>query len=551
MKISFLFLVILFAISSCRPTSDSKVDIQENQTFEPVENFGQRVQQYYPVRLKADLSHLSEKEKQMISIFIEAAGIMDEIFWMEAFGDKEKLLQGIEDADARKYAMINYGPWDRLDNNQPFLIGFNGKPDGANFYHSDITKEEFESVDIPDKTSLYTLINRDETGKLNALWYHDAYKDKYTRVSELLKKAAQLAEDEGLRNYLNARAEAFLSSNYQNSDLLWLDMKNNNIDLVIGPIESYEDNFMGIKAAHEAFVLIKDREWSRRLEHFAAFLPELQRGLPVDEKYKAETPGTDADLGAYEVIYYAGDANAGTKTIAINLPNDEEVQLKKGTRRLQLKNAMKAKYDNILAPISDVLIAEDQRKHIKFDAFFSNVMFHEVAHGLGIKNVVSGSGTVNKALREHHSAIEENKADILGLYLIDFLHTKKEISGDMMDYYVTFLAGIFRSVRFGAASAHGKANMITFNYFREKNAFTRDNTTGTYKVNEENMRIAIRDLANNILTIQGDGDYDKAATLLNEKGIIPHQLQTDLDRLKAGNIPVDIVFEQGKIILGL
>ena len=280
--------------------------------------------------------------------------------------------------------------------------------------------------------------------------------------------------------------------------------------------------------------------------------PELQTGLPVADEYKAETPGSDADLNAYDVIYYAGDCNAGSKTIAINLPNDEEVQLAKGTRRLQLKNAMLAKYNQILVPISGLLIAEDQRQHITFDAFFGNTMFHEVAHGLGIKNTITGNGTVRQAMKEHSSALEEGKADILGLYMVQRLREKGEITeGVVMDNYVTFLAGIFRSVRFGASSAHGRANMIRFNYFNQAGAFSRSEADGTYRVNKEAFEQAVRDLSNRILTLQGDGNYAEVDAFVAEMGGVSKQLQNDLDRLASATIPVDIVFEQGVEVLGL
>jgi hypothetical protein len=292
-------------------------------------------------------------------------------------------------------------------------------------------------------------------------------------------------------------------------------------------------------------------EWSKRLEKYAAYLPELQKGLPVPEAYKKEKPGSDTELNAYDVVFYAGDCNAGSKTIAINLPNDEEVQLAKGTRRLQLKNAMRAKFDKILVPIADELINPTQRKHITFDAFFANTMFHEVAHGLGIKNTIDGSGTVRKALKEHASALEEGKADMLGLYMINQLAKKGELDGEINDYIVTFMAGIFRSVRFGASSAHGKANMIRFNFFDEMNAFSRDEDTGTYTVNFDNFNKAMDALSKEILTLQGDGNYEGVSDLVSSKGKINAVLQSDLDRLGAKGIPVDIIFEQGVEVLGL
>jgi hypothetical protein len=333
--------------------------------------------------------------------------------------------------------------------------------------------------------------------------------------------------------------------------MAWMYMKNNTIDIVVGPIEVYEDQLFNYRAAHEAYVLIKDKSWSKRLSKFAKFLPELQQGLPVPEKYKQETPGTDSELNAYDVVYYAGDCNSGSKTIAINLPNDEEVQLSKGSRRLQLKNAIKAKYDKIMVPMADLLVAEAQRNHVTFNAFFSNTMFHEVAHGLGIKNTINGKGTVRQALMEKGSALEEGKADILGLYMVTKLHEMGEIEGDLMDYYVTFMAGIFRSVRFGATSAHGKANMIRFNYFTSMNAFSYDPATSRYSVNFDNFQQAMTALSEKILTLQGNGDYDGVVKLFNSMGIVGDDLQLALDRVNDAGIPRDIIFKQGIEVLGL
>jgi len=511
----------------------------------------QKLDMYTTVRLTADLSTLSENEKKMIPLLIEAGDIMNKLFWYEAYGKSDSLLTALDNEAAKRFVKINYGPWDRLNNNAPFIPGVGPKPEGANFYPQDMTKEEFEKANLPDKTSQYTFLRRDAQGKLITVPYHVQFKDEVTRAADLLRQAASLAEDAGLKKYLTLRAEALLTDNYQPSDLAWMDMKNNRIDVVIGPIETYEDKLFGYKAAHEAYVLVKDMEWSKRLAKYAAFLPELQRGLPVDVKFKKETPGTDSDLNAYDVVFYAGDSNAGSKTIAINLPNDEEVQLKKGTRRLQLKNAMRAKFDKIMEPIADELIVEDQQKHVTFDAFFANTMFHEVAHGLGIKNTINGKGTVREALKEHASALEEGKADILGLYMITQLHEKGEIEGSLEDFYTTFLAGIFRSVRFGAASAHGKANMVRFNFFKDHGAFERDAQTGKYRVNYAKMREAMNKLSEKILTLQGTGDYAGVGRLLDEQGRISPQLQQDLNRLSQANIPVDIVFEQGVDVLSL
>ncbi|MEN8249537.1 MAG: Zn-dependent hydrolase [Bacteroidota bacterium] len=510
-----------------------------------------KVDEYASFTLTTDVSKLSDNEKEMIPILIEVSKIMDGLFWKEAYGDKEALMSSLDDEATKRFANIQYGPWDRLRGNAPFVEGVGEKPLGAQYYPADMTKDEFEAFADEDKTSLYTLIKRDESGALYTDPYHIAFADEVKKASELILKAAELAEDNGLKNYLELRAEALLNDEYLASDMAWMDMKDNHIDFVVGPIENYEDHLFNFKAAHEAYVLVKDMEWSERLAKYVAFLPELQANLPVADEYKQEKPGTDSDLNAYDVIYYAGDCNAGGKTIAINLPNDERVQLEKGTRRLQLKNAMQAKFDKIMVPIAGLLIDESQRKHVTFDAFFANTMFHEVAHGLGIKETINGKGAVRKALQEHGSPLEEGKADILGLYMVTQLNKKGELEGELMDYYTTFLAGIFRSVRFGASSAHGKANMVRFNYFKEQNAFSYDTESGTYKVNLEEFQSAMNSLSEKILTLQGDGDYEGVDALFKEMGLIGPELQHDLDRVSEAGIPRDIVFEQGVAVLGL
>lgn len=528
---------------------------EKNGMTSPV---SERLKAYAVVRLTADLSGLTESERKMIPLLIDAAEQMDAAFWVQAWGDKAALLKQAPDDATREFLKLNYGPWDRLDDNRPFLSGIGPKPPGANLYPADVTREEIERhlkehpADAVAFKSEYTVIRRDGTGKLKAIPYREFFADQLRPAAASLKEAAKLAEDSGLRQYLLTRAMSLLTDQYRPSDFAWMDMKSNTIDCVIGPIETYEDKLFGYKAAFESFVLVKDQAWSQRLARYARLLPGLQRGLPVDDKYKAESPGTDSDLNAYDVVYYAGDCNAGSKTIAINLPNDEQVQLQKGARRLQLKNAMRAKFDKILVPLAGILIAEDQRKHITFDAFFANTMFHEVAHGLGIKNTVSGKGTVREALKDKYSALEEGKADILGLYMVTKLFEEKELAdGELMDYYTTFLAGIFRSVRFGAASAHGQANMLRFNFFAQAGAFSRDEETGTYRVNLEKMKQAVNALSGKILVLQGEGDYDGVAKLMNEMGRVGPALQADLDRLAQAGIPVDVVFEQGLAALGL
>jgi hypothetical protein len=555
---SIIVLVIIVLFSGCSSTEEQREEkrvgiIPQGMPLSAISQAAveARLEIYAPFTLTADISHLSEKEKQMLPLLFEVAEIMDDIFWQQTIGNKQNFLKRIPGKATKEFAIINYGPWDRLNNNKPFIPSIGIKPSGANFYPVNMSKEEFEKFEDPDKTSLYTLIRRKDNDSLKVVWYHDAYATELKQAAELMKQAALLAEDPGLKKYLNLRAEALLTDKFQESDFAWMEMRTSNIDFVVGPIENYEDALFGYKAANESFILLKDNEWSKKLEKFAAFLPGLQAGLPVEDEYKKEVPGSKADMNAYEVIYYAGDCNAGSKTIAINLPNDEEVHLKIGSRKLQLKNAMKAKFDKILIPISEVLIDSSQRKYITFGAFFENTMFHEVGHAMGIKNTLDGKGTVREILKEQYSAIEEGKADIMGLYLVTKLYEAGELTeGEVMDNFITFFTSIFRSSRFGAASSHGKANMMRFKYFEEKEAFTR-NEDGTYTVNFDKMKEAMISLMQIILHIQGDADYKAAYDWVKKDGVIMPQLQADLDRLKEANIPVDIVFKQGLQNIGL
>lgn len=505
----------------------------------------ERLQKYANVTLTADISHLTPNETEMLIHLFKAAKIMDDLFWKQSYGDKDDLMNKLKSDEERQFAAINYGPWDRLAGNEPWVNGYGPKPRGANFYPADMTVEEFKELDDPLKTSLYTLIRRDEQENLTVIPYHEKYSDELNEAALHILKAAELSENDDLKIYLEERANALITDMYQGSDFAWMRMKDANIDFIVGAIENYEDALFGYKAAYEAFVLIKDIEWSERLQHFNEYILEMQDLLPVEYEYKRETPGTDADINVYEAIYYAGDCNAGSKAIAVNLPNDEEVQLRVGSRKLQIKNSMQAKFDKILVPISKVVIHPDQQHHVTFDAFFANTMFHEIAHGMGIKNTIRDEPqTVREALRETYSPIEENKADIIGIWLAEQLHERGELEGELMDYYVTFMAGIFRSSRFGSASAHGIANMMRFNYFLRHGAFEIDEN-GYYITHPENMHEAIRMLVEELLRIQGDGDYEKAAAMIARQGVVPEILQNSLDKINSKNIPVDIVFSQG------
>ena len=508
-----------------------------------------KVEEYAHVELKSDLvSGLNDKEKELVKIFFQVGEITDNLFWKQTFGDKSKL-DTITDPYTKEFAMIHYGAWDRLDNNKPFLGGYGEKLDVCNYYPHDITAEEFEAFDDANKDSWYTVIRRNDDGSLKSVWYHEAYAEEIGRICALLEKAVTLAEDPGLKNYLEKRIEAFKTDDYLASDLAWMDMKDSKVDFVTGPIESYDDMFRETKTSYESFVLLKDEARSKDLAKFVSMLPALQKELPCAPEYKTFVPGTSSDLNVYDAVYYAGDCNAGSKTIAINLPNDERVHALKGTRRLQLRNSMKAKFDKILMPIGELIVTPEQQKYLNFDAFFWNVTFHEVAHGLGVKQTVNTNESVDAVMGTEKTSWEEAKADILGLFMVTKLVEMGEITNiTAEDAIATYIAGILRSVRFGAASSHGKANMMCFNYMEKAGAFSRD-AKGQYVIDFQKAKEAMNGWAELILKTQGDGNVEFAAKYRAENGGITPALQADLDKINGAGIPRDITFIQGVDVL--
>ena len=540
-------LLVTFACMACTGCKKKAAEAPQ----QPESPCKAMVEEYAWFDLTSDLvAGLSENEKQLIPIFVRISEIMDDLFWKQTFGDKG-LLDTISDEYAKEFAMIQYGPWNRLDANKPYVSGYGEKRLGCCYYPDDITAEEYEAFENADKGSLYTVLRRDDEGKLKSVWYHEEYAAEIGEVCRLLDSAAQLAEDPGMKKYLTERKKAFETDDYLASDLAWMDMKNGRLDFVVGPIENYDDNLNNAKASYEAFIVLKDVERSKELAKFVGMLPGLQKELPCDPKYKTFKPGTSSDMNVYDAVYYAGDCNAGSKTIAINLPNDDRVQAKKGTRRLQLRNAMQAKFEKIMMPIGKLILDEDALQHLKFDAFFWNVTFHEVAHGLGIKETVNGKGSVDEAMKTQRSNWEEAKADILGLFLVCRLIEKGEITNiTEEDAITTYIAGLFRSVRFGAGEAHGIANAMCFNYMYAQGAFTRDEN-GVYHIDYAKAKAAMESWAGVILATQGEGDFRFAEKFAKENGVIKPEMQQDIDRINNSGVPRDIRFREGLEVLGL
>ncbi len=543
---------IVILISSCSTGDNNQSQQITDTTTAKKLTITERLNEYAVIPLTSDLSKLSEKDKEMLSLLINACKIMDEIFWMQAYGIKDSLYATLKNPEETKLCDINYGPWDRLNSNEPFLENFDKKPIGAGFYPSNIKYLPFIDMKFEDKLSMYTVIKRAEDGSLFTQPYHIAYKEQLETAADFLKKAAKICDNKDFAKFLNLRAESLLNDDYYTSEMFWMDMESNNIDLIIGPVESEEDRFINSKTAYEAFLLIKDLEWSNKLKDYSSMVPEIKNQLPLDDLYKNQIVFTKTNIGVYDAIFYSGYANAGAKNISINHPKDGRILMEKGSKKMQFKNAMKAKFDKILQPISNILISENERKNIKFDAFFINNVNYEIADAIVVKTTVNNKGPVKEALKDYYPTINSLKADILNLYIISKLHEKgviKEV--ELLDNYVIFMSNILRSVRFGATYSQGSSNIICFNVLQEMQAFTRDEKTGTYSVNLEKMKSSIEKFSVEIMRILAEGDYAAAKDIIENKGNMLPTLQEDLKRISSAGIPTDITFEQGEQVLGL
>jgi len=515
-----------------------------------VKDAASRVEVFAPVRIGVNWEQLSGREKEALKWLYGAAKMMDEAFLVQVSPDNPALRAELEkkgDPDLLRFFRINYGPWDRLASDEPVLVN-EPKPLGAGFYPPDLTREEFEEwlknhpSDRESFESNFTVIERDGKDGLRAVPYSKAYREYLVKAAEYLRKAASLVENESLSKFLNLRADAFLSDDYYESDMAWMDVKDNVIDVTIGPYEVYEDRLFNYKAAFEAFICIRDAEESRKLEVLKDYLVKMEKNLPIEDRYKNLERGLHSPISVVEEVYSAGDTRAGVQTLAFNLPNDERVREAKGSKKVMLKNISEAKFNMILKPIAERVIAEDQLGYLTFDAYFNHTLLHEFSHGLGPGRIKLADGTettVNRALKETYSAIEEAKADVVGQYNYYYLIDEgffPEKAG--RETAVTFLGGFFRSVRFGVEEAHGRANMIAFNYLKEKGVYSKDEKTGRWRVDFDRVRGAVRDLAHDILMIQALGDYGKAKEFIEKYGEMGEDVKESLERLKG--IPVDI-----------
>lgn len=523
----------------------------------------EKMARYAPVKLGFDKEGLDKEQLEAVGDLVAAAKILDDLFWEQA-SESGPLLRkrlenpknGVERALA-KYLAINYCAYDRLDSFEPFIRATQGgrdlvptsDPPGASFYPVDMTKDEFEAhlkahpADTKAFQSNFTIIVR-KNGKLAAVPYSEAYKDKLQKAAALLKKAAKKVHNESLAKFLNSRADAFVSNDYFQSDMDWMDVKDSPLEVTIGPYEVYEDRLYNFKASFEAFVTLKDKVSSEKLEKVGQYLVDMEKNLPIPDEHKNFNRGSSSPIVVVDLIYSAGDTRAGVQTLAFNLPNDERVREKKGSKKVLLKNVSHAKFDSILTPIAKKILDEGQLDKLSFDAYFNHTLMHEVSHGLG-PGFIQKDGkrvTVNLMLKELYSTIEEAKADVLGMYNTLYLVKKgvlpKELSQTAL---VSFLAGIFRSVRFGVAEAHGRANLIAFNYLLEGGAYKYDEAKKRFSVDLQKAPEVIKALAHDLLMVEALGDYQGAKKLIEKYGKVGPEMQGRLDEL--GDVPVDIVPE--------
>jgi hypothetical protein len=550
------FIAIVLGVVSCsEPVKQERFVDKDVKT---------KLVQFAPIEVGVDDALIPTKHRPLLKKLVEAARIIDTLFSIQVARDnpswRAEIASGEKSEDTLAYFDMMYGPWDRLDRDQPFW-GRKKKPPGAAFYPEDLTKTEFETwIEAhPEQEdafhSYFTIIARDSQG-LVSVPYNEAYKTYLSPAATILEQAADLAQDQRLKTYLRSRAQAFRDNNYRPSDMDWMDLGDGDIEVVIGPYEVYEDELFGYKAAFEAFIALRDPEHSKALAKIKAYLPEMESILPIPEAHRNLERGGESPISVVDVIFTAGDTRAGVQTLAFNLPNDEVVREKKGSKKVLLKNVSRAKYQKILLPIAKELMAENQVKHVSFEAFFNHTLVHETAHGLGPGNItVNRNGvltdtSVNEELKDLYSIIEEAKADVLGMHLNHFLIKKGMFQESFKEtMYASFLGGFFRSVRFGAGEAHGMANVIQFNYLTAKGAVTKNNH-GRYVYHGEKMPKAIEQLASTLLMIEALGDYQAAKTLIDTYGVMPQDLKDALASLT--HIPTDIrpIYPIEKQLLG-
>jgi len=511
----------------------------------------QKIARFVPTEITYDQSLLNDRQKEVVRNLYFASQWIDSIFLDQVYAKNRQILYRLEHSEdpldhlRLEYFKIMFGPFDRLDHNKPF-IGSEPKPKGANFYPADMTREEFETwikqhpEDEAAFTSERTVIRRHD-GKLIAIPYSEYYRPQLEKAAAYLRKAARFADNPSLKKYLLLRAKAFASNDYYESDLAWMDLKDNTIETIIGPYEVYEDELFNYKASFESFVTIKDPEESAKLTVFAKYLNDMEKHLPIPDKYKNFNRGSESPIVVVQEVFSAGDTKAGVQTLAFNLPNDERVREAKGSKKVLLKNLHEAKFNKLLKPIALRIMDHRQLPFVTFAGFFNHTLMHEISHGLGpgIITVDGRKTTVKKELKETYSSIEECKADVLGMYNDLFMIEKGVYPKSFeKEVWATFLAGIFRSIRFGINEAHGAGNALIYNYMLEKGGYEYNPQTEKIRVNWQKAGPALTSLAHTLLTIQATGDYRGAKKLLATYARESKSIKTL--RAKLADLPVDI-----------
>jgi hypothetical protein len=548
-KCCSLILLLSFALVMSANPKTGKTEMPTQQR-----TLADKIRRFAPTTVTADVSSLSAGDRKALMKIIEAARLLDPLFLRQVWSGNDALLKKLEQDKSPQgrerlhYFRINNGPWSRLDSNEPFIEGVpREKPPGGNFYPEDMTKQEFESwtqglsgAEKEHATGFFYTIRRDAGGKLKSVPYNEEYREFLVPAAKLLREAAALTTNDTLRNFLTKRADAFASNDYYESDVAWMDL-DAPIDLTIGPYETYEDEVFSYKAAFEAYVNLRDEAETNKLKKFSQYLQELEDHLPIDAQYRNPKLGAASPIRVVNEVFAGGEGNSGVQTAAYNLPNDERVVQEKGSKRVMLKNVQDAKFNQTLIPISKVVLAAIDERNISFDAFFTHILMHELMHGLGPHNIkVDGhETTVRKQLKELSSAFEEAKADISGLWALQYLIDKGVIDKGMeRTLYTTYLASAFRSVRFGITEAHGKGVAMQFNYLMDEGAFKHDERTGRFSVDQSKIKEAVRKLTHDIMTIQAEGSYTKAKEMLDKYGVIRPPMQKAMDSLSS--VPVDI-----------
>ena len=526
---------------------------QKRQRAKEDTSLAAKINRFAPTGLTADTSRLLVTDRKALAKIIAAAKYFDALYRRQIWSGNEELQKKLEadkSALGRQrlhYFLINSGPWSQLDGNEPFIEGVPPRPPQANLYPEDITKEEFNSwlktlspEEKEKATGYFYVIRGDASGKLRMVSYNEEYREFLDPAAKLLREAATLTTNKTLKDFLNKRADAFSSNDYYASDVAWMDL-NAPIDVTIGPYETYQDELLGYKATFEAYVTLRDAAESDKLAKFSHYLQELEDHLPIDSKYRNPKLGAASPIRVVNEVFSSGEGNSGVQTAAFNLPNDERVVKEKGSKRIMLKNVQDAKFNKTLIPISGVVLAPSQQRLLAFDAFFTHILTHELMHGLGPHNItVNGEQTtVRKQLKELYSAIEEAKADITGLWALQYLIDKGVVDKQMeRTLYTTYLASAFRSVRFGITEAHGRGVAMQFNYLTDEGAIKFDERSGTFSIDHSKVKEAVRKLTHDLLTIEAEGSYEKAKAILEKYAVIRPAMKNALDKLK--DVPVDI-----------